>query len=1412
MLPRSRRHLGRRGTAPTVCLSLAAVAVLLVSGIPLAPAVSKAGAVRTPAAGAGPTAPSSPSPPENTSALCLLGVGLNCPTTTGASLSIPASSGDPSSWTNITPAAGSANPEERYLAAATYYPAGHEDLLFGGYVVQPVRRMVYYQDTWTFADGSWTLAVNNASCTPTTCPSPRSGAFITYFPPENAVVLFGGYRYNGLEGVAYNDTWLFYNDSWHNVTATAGSAPSPRFEGTLQWDGSDGYALLFGGSTAAGTSLGDTWSFNGTWKNLSSSVGEYTPAPRAGAAIAASPSGYLMLYGGEDDGTVLTDSDQPCVSTVAWWFHDGGWIQMGDTPACIQGPVGVPLAGSENNSGPPCGRVGAALGWSPQNERFVLFGGYGYLVQDGSCSSVEGGSGDLGYLNDTWSYLNAPGNGFAWGNATDNGDPSPREWSAYATDYTDDYFEVFGGLGPSTTLNDTWRFYELVHARLSGASTIDSSPGAYIAPVDATGYGGSGDLEYRFAIEGLKTGHTLSGTGCAPLTDGGARAVPADSTAEIVCNATEASYNLYRLTLHVWDVENLADNATANWSLTVTPPEAFAIYSQYKGSFYSSISFDDKFGFLAEVSGQPATALNFTVDDQTYYPTERTSAPNWWDFSLDVSQLEPGPNVFQAVAEFGDNWNLTANYTVNLIDLPYWAESVIHFPSVSQTITPKGTGPYNESYSIAESWSWSLNQPLSLVVPIPFVKGNYSLVPSLQVTLGLTSSGNVSLGGAVGLALPKINLGPVNLVFSAAFTLKGSFTLGIEQGQIETIDWLSANAQLSVTGSLSVDLLSYGVNILGVKLGFTLTATIAPSIAIGMVLAPTTDSSKDFISGIAIEIEQFFATFKLPLTLAANFSIGFASVSLSGQVALALQFELNPGISLEAGWINGSVTAKASALFWSDTWNILSGTIYQWTDPPDGTAAAAPDGAGGPAYDNGTDSSWVLQGQYYSGSGYDENVWATGGSTGPAVTDIYPETEVTAASFANGTDLFFGNDNLGVAIQQGLEVSALALSDTTNALSGLTGPSDPGFDLTDPEATTLPNGRVYVLWQALPTAESSLAGPTDVQQLELQGALYDPSTAAWGPVQTWSRSGIVESDVVDATGGATEAAALVSTTFLVGESSPEQLLVYNLTSGALLANWSVTGLARLVSLRGASGYAVVEDVGGNFSLLSLASGDLAPLDPSAPADTNLTSAEFLEGSASTLVLLYRGTNSSTLLLRNVSSGTVDGSLALSGEVTEAEGIAQGTSAYVFVRGPGGVLGWTESAGKFTALANLSWPDLTGYGLAQDGSGILVYGLTTNGNATEPIVTLDLAEVGADLAPVPGPTAAAAHGASPSSAYALVLGIGGAAVALLLGVTAFPRRRPPSSGGLASPPSEAPSSSSISSTAAPADRPGSGGVG
>ena len=1319
-----------------------------------------------------------------------------------------------------------------------YDPSDHATLLFGGYVLTSGYHLSPH-DTWEFAGNTWTEIISNSSCTPSTCPSPRYGAMMAYDAPLGAVVLFGG-AVSFIGGIStLNDTWLFYQGAWHNITSSAGAAPSPRFRGAMTWDTYDNYVLLFGGATGNGNTLNDTWTFAGHWKDISKTAGVPIGGSRAGAAISDSPSGYILMFGGESFvnsvGGILQGTTEvvcPFYSNIASWFFNGTWRGI---------PVSLCVHVASNSTSPapltpyvsgvPCGRVDGALGWSPKNERFVLYGGEGPVDENNqSCGNPY----DTWY-NDTWTYEPSPGansslDEYLWNYAGDSGDPYNRSGMAYATDYTDGYFIIFGGPDESKTLDyasdETWRFYEIVHAELTGPSAIDTNTSntGLAVPFTVHGYGGTGTLGYAFgsSLQKVRNGNSMTDSGstsCAVLanTSGGSGVygpLPYDGIATYQCLPTPSSYNVYRLTVHIWDENNVTDSAYANWTFTVNPPEFIAIHSQYTGYFYSGISpFPNNFGVYATLGGGNATGLTATLAGITVPFTQRSGANEWWDASPDMGTLPYGAQALRVTASF-PGWTLNASYPVNIVETPDWLISVVHYQGVTQTISSKGSGPWNESYSITEAFEWSLDKALGFNIELPFVKGNVSLIPGIKVSLTATSSGNLSLTGALSLTPPSIDLGPAKLKISVTASLKGTFTLSTSAGQVTGITWVSAIASITLSGEFSGDVPIYGFNILGVQVGFTLHIEVDPSITLGVLLAPTTPGFEEFIPGIQVKIQQFVGSFSLALTLAVVFGIGIASIGIGGTLSVALNFATNTGLYIPAGWVNGTIFVEASFLCWSDEWDLASGVIYNWTSPP--PSIARPDGSpfSPSGYNNGTNTKWGYQTRYYVTSGYDQNVWNANLTEGPAVSDIYPRTEVSGTAAYNGGYLFYSDDNAQLPVQQGSRVSGLRLDPSTNRLTALPSPTDPGFVLTHPEATTLPDGSLYVVWDAVPESAASLSSPMNLTSVPLHGARFYPGNLTWGPITTWTSGGIAQAFGLDGSSAPGTLAVLVGPSFLVGGSTPERLVEFDLTSGREVSNLSVTGLSEIASVNGALGEAVVEQVGGNYSVVNLATGAAVPVSVALPSGSHLISESFVPGSAATLALLFRTPTSTDIVLYDLRAAQVVANLTTDPSASTVEALYGNGTYYLFEQVATGIAAWTESAGAFSALPEITEPNLESFGVVQVGTSILVDSLVASASTPNPIVSLDLTEIGSTLPAVSPPsssppppsgtqnTTGGSSAASPN--YPLYLGAAAGGVAVLLAVIAIVgRRSPPTRGPTPPRPEPDPSNPSGADTEEPA---------
>ena len=340
----------------------------------------------------------------------------------------------------------------------------------------------------------WTTA------TPTASPPPLANAAAAYDADTSTLVLFGGV--NSRSHTLSNQTWIWSGFNWSEATMN-GQQPPARQWASMAFDPTLHALILFGGETANGTLLNDTWAWTGaSWYQIPV---DSSPEPRAGAAMAFDRAGDLVLFGGTGYGpgsgdgttTTLAPIGSPTITlSDTWEWTSGGW-QQAPTQA----------------TAPPA-RAGAVISYDGANQSTVMFAG----------SSTPSGASPAKLLGDTWTW-----NGGAWASAKAAHSPSAR------TAGVADYFPglhgplVLGGQGANGALADAWVWSgsDWVQAKVVGADPARAGgAGAYDGRASAmTVFGGSGS-----------TGSTLDDTGLATFGF-----IPSSSTTTSTLPATTAT-------------------------------------------------------------------------------------------------------------------------------------------------------------------------------------------------------------------------------------------------------------------------------------------------------------------------------------------------------------------------------------------------------------------------------------------------------------------------------------------------------------------------------------------------------------------------------------------------------------------------------------------------------------------------------------------------------------------------------------------------------------------------------------------------------------------------------------------------------------------------------------------------------
>ena len=226
--------------------------------------------------------------------------------------------------------------------------------------------------------------------------------------------------------------------SWSELSIPAAASPPPRIDGSMVWDSTDGYGLLFGGEYLNETTYhtvyyNDTWTYlGGHWTNVTSA---HAPSERSGTSLTDDPADHeVVLFGGVNShGRDLNDT---------WVWSAGTWTNV------------TPTGASES---PPAG-FWASMTYDAATSSVLLFGGINESSQ---------------YGNDTWSFKAGK-----WTQLFPTSLPPGRHAQEMVYDAASSEVVMFGGLGSTNYLNDTWTYRSGNWAPILGGN----HPGSRVGP------------------------------------------------------------------------------------------------------------------------------------------------------------------------------------------------------------------------------------------------------------------------------------------------------------------------------------------------------------------------------------------------------------------------------------------------------------------------------------------------------------------------------------------------------------------------------------------------------------------------------------------------------------------------------------------------------------------------------------------------------------------------------------------------------------------------------------------------------------------------------------------------------------------------------------------------------------------
>ncbi|MCI4346583.1 MAG: kelch motif-containing protein, partial [Thermoplasmata archaeon] len=196
-------------------------------------------------------------------------------------------------------------------------------ILFGG-CSTPFPCGSILGDTWTVSSTiGWTKLTLSPS------PPPRWGGSMVWDPTDLYVLLFGGV---GCTAGPCGDTWTFSGTGlrWTPLPGCPPACPSARWDAAMTWDATNGHMVLFGGYPCGTTTCSDTWTYvTGVWTKLTLTVAPLAATDGVLAYTSAGgPIGYVLYFGGDGSfATGTTSTSGPPPNGDTWTYLDTpGWV------------------------------------------------------------------------------------------------------------------------------------------------------------------------------------------------------------------------------------------------------------------------------------------------------------------------------------------------------------------------------------------------------------------------------------------------------------------------------------------------------------------------------------------------------------------------------------------------------------------------------------------------------------------------------------------------------------------------------------------------------------------------------------------------------------------------------------------------------------------------------------------------------------------------------------------------------------------------------------------------------------------------------------------------------------------------------------------------------------------------------
>jgi hypothetical protein len=1056
--------------------------------------------------------------------------------------------------------------------------------------------------------------------------------------------------------------------------------------------------------------------------------------------------GFTMLFGGTAGFGLLNDT---------WTFYNTTWHAV---------QVGV--------AGAPPGREYASLAESPA------------ATVAGTPASGDvvlfGGEGRAGARNDTWSFrapipsgASAPVRG-NWSADLSLPTPPNSYGPSMALDFNASRIILTEGAGPvgPQGLVVTWAYFHL--AASLNASVPEINAGSTLT---FSVLAGGGSPPYSYAYSGLPAG-------CSSVDSPTLACTP---NHQVRTNVTAA-------------VVDQKGRSTTSSVPIVVDPQGSRIYlrSEFLGMFYTGYTIDNTFGVDTAIAGQDPTTVTGHLGASVLSFVHESGT--LWNTTVDMGTVTPGaPLLVEANFTY---WSLFSSRAINLAEAPPWMLSLYQFPgAIATTGVNRTSGPWNDSYTVTISMGWSIGDLLEFALPSPGFAGAYSLIPGTLVEFAFGSDGKASLTGSL-TSKPSITIGPIELSadipgvkFSATVSIASNFTVvavaPVRLPHVYRVDWNSVSATLKLDADFSTTIPLFPAETPEGGIGISLELGLTPSVAVTLVLGPS-DTPGNFLGGLDIVIENLLVLLGIAFTV--SLQAGITDVfELGGGGTLSLETLFQTQVPHLAGlWLNASVFAYVQLLVFKITWTFWSGTLYQYGGDPPGAHPSF-----GPRVP--VNWSWSLAPRYYNTSAYNALLPTWVGTSGVAIQDVYPATNVAIGAGASGATIAYTSDYVMEPERQALGIDSATIPSPGAHLSASTLPGIPGSVVFTPALLGLPNGSLRAAFSSLPIAELAGSSPSTIPSYALETTVLSRSPASWSPPTTLVSWGFPISYVLQACGADGALAVLEAPTLGPGPTTPERLLVFDPASRALQENLSVVGMARVTGYDCTDGIASLTDLAGNVSFrLASTDAELGVSYPAAPG-WKLSDISWVEGSPTQAALLYRSPSASEGVLYSPKDGGTIGSVALDENASALRAVFASGGYYLFAAVPNGVRPYFLSSTSSHAYPEVPVPGLTRFGAT------LASGMKPTDNLTLAVFALPM--------PANAPSPPTLGSQAVANVPALLLGAL-LAVLILAAVYLVRTGKPAAPTAPASEPETSPPPGATGVTTpvgpVPGDRPGSGG--